>query len=127
MIGRAAARAFAEDGWQVVAVSRSGGLPDGLEELGVQAVAADRADDAQLRAAVGADADVLVDTVAFTREHGEQLNALAGLARRHLERVGLCRRRGQGAGRRERLSGSTRPDSGDAADGGARRRQLLDA
>jgi nucleoside-diphosphate-sugar epimerase len=80
MIGRATARAFAEDGWEVTAVSRSGTVPDGLAELGVQAAAADRADDAQLRAAIGAPADVVVDTVAYTREHGEQLNRLAGVA-----------------------------------------------
>ena len=79
-IGRAAARALAEDGWDVVAVSRSGGLPDGLAELGVEAAQADRADDAQLRAAIGEGADVVVDMMAFTGEHGEQLNALAGLA-----------------------------------------------
>jgi nucleoside-diphosphate-sugar epimerase len=78
-IGRAAARAFAGGGWDVVAVSRSGTLPDGLAELGVQAVAADRGDDAQLHAALGAGADVVLDTVAYTREHGEQLNGLAGL------------------------------------------------
>jgi nucleoside-diphosphate-sugar epimerase len=80
MIGRAAAHSLAADGWEVVAVSRSGGLPDGLAELGVEAVAADREDDAQLRAALGAGADVVLDTVAFTREHGEQLNGLAGIA-----------------------------------------------
>lgn len=79
MIGRAAARALAQDGWDVVAVSRSGTLPDGLAELGVQAVAADRADDAQLRAAIGSGADLLCDSVAMNRAHGEQLNGLAGL------------------------------------------------
>jgi Nucleoside-diphosphate-sugar epimerases len=79
MIGRAAARALAADGWEVVAVSRSGTLPEGLAELGVEAAAADRADDAQLRAAIGSGADVLLDTVAFGREHAEQLNARAGL------------------------------------------------
>jgi nucleoside-diphosphate-sugar epimerase len=78
-IGRAAARALATSGWDVVAISRSGTLPEGLAELGVEAVAADRADDAQLRAAIGSGAEVVLDTVAFTREHGEQLNALAGL------------------------------------------------
>lgn len=78
--GRAAARALAADGWEVVAVSRSGTLPDGLAELGVQAVAADREDDAALRAALGEGADVVFDAVAYTRAHGEQLNALAGLA-----------------------------------------------
>jgi nucleoside-diphosphate-sugar epimerase len=80
MIGRATARALAEDDWEVVAVSRSGTLPDGLAELGVQAATADRDDDAQLRAALGSGADVVYDSVAFTREHGEQLNALEGLA-----------------------------------------------
>jgi nucleoside-diphosphate-sugar epimerase len=79
MIGRAAARALAEDGWEVVAVSRSGTLPDGLAELGVQSVAADREDDTQLRAALGAGADVVYDSVAMHRKHGEQLNGLEGL------------------------------------------------
>jgi nucleoside-diphosphate-sugar epimerase len=80
MIGRAAARAFAADGWEVVAVSRSGVLPEGLAEQGVQSVTADRADAEELRAALGSGADVVLDTVAFTRADGEQLNALAGLA-----------------------------------------------
>ena len=79
LIGRAAARALASDGWEVVAVSRSGTLPDGLEELGVEAVAFDREDDGQLRAAVGSGADVVYDSVAMHRAHGEQLNALEGL------------------------------------------------
>jgi nucleoside-diphosphate-sugar epimerase len=79
LIGRAAARSLAGDGWDVVAVSRSGTLPDGLAELGVEAVAADREDDAQLRAAVGAGADVVYDSVAMHRKHGEQLNSLEGL------------------------------------------------
>ena len=79
-IGRAAARALATSGWEVVAVSRSGGLPEGLAEIGVAAVLADRSDDTQLRAAIGDGADVVVDMVAFTRGHAEQLNGLAGLA-----------------------------------------------
>jgi nucleoside-diphosphate-sugar epimerase len=79
MIGRAAARALATDGWEVVAISRTGTLPDGLAELGVETAVADRADDAELRSAIGSGADVLLDTVAFGREHGEQLNALSGL------------------------------------------------
>ena len=79
MIGRAAAGALAEDGWDVVAVSRSGTLPEGLAELGVESVVADRSDDAQLRAAIGSGADVVYDSVAMNREHGEQLNALEGL------------------------------------------------
>jgi nucleoside-diphosphate-sugar epimerase len=80
MIGRAVARSLAADGWEVVVVSRSGALPDGLAELGAQAISADRENTEQLRAALGAGADVVVDTVAYTREHGEQLNGLAGLA-----------------------------------------------
>jgi nucleoside-diphosphate-sugar epimerase len=79
LIGRAAARALASDGWEVVAVSRSGTLPDGLAELGVEPVAADREDDAQLRTALGAGADVVYDSVAMNRRHGEQLNGLEGL------------------------------------------------
>ena len=79
LIGRAAARALAEDGWDVVAVSRSGTLPEGLAELGVESIAADRADDTQLRAALGSGANVVYDSVAMNREHGEQLNGLEGL------------------------------------------------
>lgn len=79
LIGRAAAKALAQDGWEVVALSRSGGLPEGLAELGIQSIAADREDDAQLRAALGSGADVLYDSVAMHRAHGEQLNRLEGL------------------------------------------------
>jgi nucleoside-diphosphate-sugar epimerase len=79
LIGRSAARALATDGWEVVAVSRSGVLPEGLAELGVESVAADREDDAQLRAALGSGADVVYDSVAMDRAHGEQLNGLEGL------------------------------------------------
>jgi nucleoside-diphosphate-sugar epimerase len=79
MIGRAAARALTLDGWEVVAVSRSGTLPEGLEEIGVESVVADREDDAQLRAALGSGADVVYDSVAMHRAHGEQLNGLEGL------------------------------------------------
>jgi nucleoside-diphosphate-sugar epimerase len=79
MIGRAAARALVVDGWDVVAVSRSGTLPAGLAELGVESFVADRADDTQVRAAVGTGADVVLDTVAFGHEQGDQLNSLSGL------------------------------------------------
>ncbi|HLX33129.1 MAG TPA: NAD-dependent epimerase/dehydratase family protein [Gaiellaceae bacterium] len=75
-IGRATARALAEDGWEVVAVSRSGKVSGELAALGVRGAAADRAEDAQLRAAIGDGADVVVDMVAYNREHGEQLNSL---------------------------------------------------
>ena len=79
MVGRAAARALAADGWEVVTVSRSGTLPAGLAELGVEPVVADREDDTQLRAALGNGADLVLDTIAYGRRHGEQLNALDGL------------------------------------------------
>jgi nucleoside-diphosphate-sugar epimerase len=79
MIGRAAARALAADGWEVVAVSRSGTLPEGLAALGVESLVADRENDAELRAALGAGADVVFDSVAMNREHGVQLNGLEGL------------------------------------------------
>jgi nucleoside-diphosphate-sugar epimerase len=62
-----------------VAVSRSGTLPEGLAELGVESVVADRGNDGELRAALGAGADVVFDSVAMNREHGEQLNGLEGL------------------------------------------------
>ncbi|HEY2355062.1 MAG TPA: NAD(P)-dependent oxidoreductase [Gaiellaceae bacterium] len=76
MIGRAAAAALARDGWDVVALSRSGEVSNELAALGVHGAAADRADDAQLRAAIGDGTDVVVDMVAYTGEHGEQLSAL---------------------------------------------------
>ncbi|MFJ8717392.1 NAD-dependent epimerase/dehydratase family protein [Streptomyces violaceus] len=75
--GRAAVGALARDGWEVTAVSRGGGRhpqwPDG-----VQAVRADREDDAALSAAVGDGCDVLVDMVAFDAGHARQLTGLAG-------------------------------------------------
>src|SRR3954452_5177021 len=79
MVGRAAAAALAGDGWEVVALSRSGEVSAELAALGVRGAAADRADDAQLRAAIGDSADVVVDTVAYTGEHAAQLNGLAGV------------------------------------------------
>src|SRR4051794_23070176 len=80
MVGRAAAAALAGDGWEVVALSRSGEVSEELAALGVRGAAADKADDAQLRAAVGDSADVVIDMISYTREHGEQLNGLAGIA-----------------------------------------------
>jgi nucleoside-diphosphate-sugar epimerase len=79
MIGRAASAALARDGWEVVALSRSGEVSAELAALGVQGAAADRADDAQLRAAIGGNADVVIDMVAYTGEHGDELSALDGL------------------------------------------------
>jgi nucleoside-diphosphate-sugar epimerase len=77
-IGQAVAPRFAEAGWEVVVASRSGSLPGGLAELGVRAARVDRDAPAELEAAIGDGVDVLVDIVAFTRAHAEQLNGLAG-------------------------------------------------
>jgi len=49
-------------------------VPEGVEHVRV-----DRADEKALRDAVGDGADVLVDFVAFEREHAEQLLSLSGL------------------------------------------------
>ena len=49
-------------------------MPEGVEHVRV-----DRADEKALRDAVGDGADVLVDFVAFEREHAEQLLSLSGL------------------------------------------------
>lgn len=57
--------------------SRSGSLPGGLEALGVRAARVDRDVPDELEVAIGDGVDVLVDVVAFTRTHGEQLNRLA--------------------------------------------------
>ena len=63
-IGRAAARRLGEHGWDVEVASRTSGV--------------DRNAPGELEAAIGDGVDLLVDIVAFTRAHGEQLNALAG-------------------------------------------------
>jgi nucleoside-diphosphate-sugar epimerase len=78
-IGRAAATALTQDGWEVVVASRSGSLPDALAETGIRSARVDRADPTGLRAALGEGADVVVDMVAFTQEHAEQLLALDGI------------------------------------------------
>jgi nucleoside-diphosphate-sugar epimerase len=72
-IGRAVGAALVSDGWEVVAVSRSGCLTQHLTSLGVRPAQADRSDDAQLRAALGDGADVAVDLIAYTRADAEQL------------------------------------------------------
>jgi nucleoside-diphosphate-sugar epimerase len=73
--GRALIPRLQERGWDVVVGSR------GEHELpaGVEHVQVDRADTNALRQALGTGADVLVDFVAFEREHAEQLVALKEL------------------------------------------------
>ncbi|WP_425836752.1 NAD-dependent epimerase/dehydratase family protein [Streptomyces fractus] len=76
-IGRPAVRALAEDGWEVTAASRGGGRDAGWPD-GVRAVRLDREDGAALAELVGDGVDLVVDMVAFTREHGRQLAGLSG-------------------------------------------------
>ncbi|GGT91241.1 NAD-dependent epimerase/dehydratase family protein [Streptomyces violascens] len=74
-IGRAAVRALAEEGWEVRAASRGGGGdPDWPGS--VQRVRLDREDDAALAGALGDGVDVLVDMVAYGRDHARQLAGL---------------------------------------------------
>ena len=77
-VGRALAARFVECGWVVTLVSRSGGVPESLRELGVSAARADRSLRGELEAAVGQGADVVVDIIAFTQAEAQQLNALEG-------------------------------------------------
>jgi nucleoside-diphosphate-sugar epimerase len=65
-IGRAVAPRLFADGWNVEVAARSGPIH------------VDRAKRGELEAAVGDGVDLLIDVVAFTREDGEQLNALDG-------------------------------------------------
>jgi len=70
--GRALIPRLQERGWEVSIGSRGErDLPQGLEHLQV-----DRADTAALKRALGDGVDVLVDFVAFEREHAEQLLSL---------------------------------------------------
>jgi nucleoside-diphosphate-sugar epimerase len=67
MIGAATARRLLTAGWQVDLVGRDPAhLPADIAAAGGRFVAADRADAAALRAALGAGADLLVDCVCYT-------------------------------------------------------------
>lgn len=78
-IGRAAARRFAEAGWNVVAAARgSTPAPPELKQLGVRVAQVDRANPHELADAVQNGFDVLVDAVAFTAGDARQLTALSG-------------------------------------------------
>ncbi|MEU1484760.1 NAD-dependent epimerase/dehydratase family protein [Streptomyces sp. NPDC005752] len=78
-IGRAAVRALAADGWEVTAASREGGR-DATWSDGVRPLALDREAEGALAAALGDGCDVLVDMVAFGRDHAAQLTGAAGRA-----------------------------------------------
>lgn len=77
-IGRAAARRFAEAGWNVVVAARgTSPAPPELKKLGVGVVQVDRANAKELADAVQG-VDVLVDVIPFTADDARQLTALAG-------------------------------------------------
>ncbi len=78
LIGRRLAPYLVEQGWRVTVGSRSGVIPDAIEDLGVGTVRMDRAVDGALGAALGDDVDVLVDLIAFTEADARQINALVG-------------------------------------------------
>lgn len=74
-IGRVAVSALAEDGWEVCAASLGGGRDERWPQE-VRSVRLDRDDDAALAAVVGDGAELLVDLVAFGRQHAHQLVGL---------------------------------------------------
>ncbi|MFF3491677.1 NAD-dependent epimerase/dehydratase family protein [Streptomyces sp. NPDC002795] len=76
-IGRPTVRALAQDGWEVTAASRGGGRDAGWPAE-VRAVRLDREDADSVAALVGDGVDLVVDLVAFTAAHGQQLAGLAG-------------------------------------------------
>ncbi|MEU2023878.1 NAD-dependent epimerase/dehydratase family protein [Streptomyces sp. NPDC016469] len=75
-LGRAAVRALVEDGWEVTAASRGGGRDERWDGA-VRAVALDRDEEGALATALGPGCDVLVDMVAYGRQHAGQLTGLA--------------------------------------------------
>lgn len=74
MIGRAIGSRLLAGGWDVDLGGRDRGrMPAGLATVGAGFVAVDRGDDAQLRAAVGVGADLLVDCVCYTAADAARL------------------------------------------------------
>jgi nucleoside-diphosphate-sugar epimerase len=73
------AKRLLETGWEVTVASRGERPVD--PALAANHVTLDRSDDPALRNALGEGVDVLVDFVAFQREHADQLLALDGLVR----------------------------------------------
>lgn len=77
-IGVAAARRLSLDGWSVTIAHRGGHAVDaGLADLGVTSVLLDR-DDTDALLAQTRGRDLVLDTVAYTPRHGDQLAGLAG-------------------------------------------------
>ncbi len=77
-IGRATARRLLTAGWQVDLAARvPSHFPSDLEAAGARFVSSDRGDPAQMAAAFGTGADLLVDCVCFTAEDAAHLLPLA--------------------------------------------------
>lgn len=72
-IGRAVARDLLAAGWAVTVSHRGGQAPVALRALGARDVVLDRDQPGDLARALGAGADVLIDTVAYDAAHGRQL------------------------------------------------------
>lgn len=78
MIGAATARRLLASGWQVDAAGRDPArMPTSLAAAGARFVAADHGDPAQLRAALGDGADLLVDCACYTAADATLLLPLA--------------------------------------------------
>lgn len=76
MTGRAIATALVAAGHEVVGTGRSADrFPAVLRDLGVEFLRSDRDDPAQVRTALGAGADVVVDVVAYTADHARSVVA----------------------------------------------------
>ncbi|MEV0397552.1 NAD-dependent epimerase/dehydratase family protein [Polymorphospora rubra] len=79
LIGRATAHRLLAAGWRVDVTGRNpANLPADLAAAGARFVAADRADPAALRTALGTGADLLVDCVCYTARDAELLLPLVG-------------------------------------------------
>jgi nucleoside-diphosphate-sugar epimerase len=76
-IGRAVGRELLDHGWQVTLCSRHmRPEPDDLVARGAKIVVADRDAKAALSTAIGSGADAVIDTVAYTEAHADQLLAI---------------------------------------------------
>src|SRR5262245_27346343 len=78
MIGRATARRLLAAGWEVDVTGRDPAhMPPEIATAGARFVAADRADESELLAALGGGADLLVDCICFTAADAARLLPLA--------------------------------------------------
>jgi nucleoside-diphosphate-sugar epimerase len=75
-VGLCAAQALAAAGYEITLVSRGDRYPDFVREQGWRRAHADRRDQAGLRTALAAGADVLIDTIAYDDGDADQLLAL---------------------------------------------------